>query len=63
MQMPAPGTLFRLRVLDQESGDLIRQARGRLANLMKLSDGGKLRRIQAAETLDDLLDLALRLAG
>jgi hypothetical protein len=43
--LPGPATLFRMRIVDQASDDLLRQARARLAPLLKLRDGGKIKKI------------------
>jgi hypothetical protein len=61
--MPSAATLFRLRLYDQASADLIRGAKEKLKPLLKLRDGGNLQKIQAARTPEDLLDLSPRATG
>ena len=57
-ELPSPATLFRMRLYDQASVDLIRDAKEKLKPLLKLRDGGNLKRIQAARTPEELLDLS-----
>jgi hypothetical protein len=52
-----------MRLYDQASVDLIRGAKEKLKPLLKLRDGGNIRRIQAAQTTDELLDLSPQATG
>ena len=62
-EMPAPATLFRLRVYDADAEELIRRAKQKLAPILKLRDGGKLKKIEAAQTPEELLDLSPQATG
>jgi hypothetical protein len=52
-----------MRLYDQASADLIRGAKEKLGPLLKLRDGGNIKRIQAAQTPEELLDLSPRATG
>ena len=62
-ELPSPATAFRMRLYDQASADLIRGAKEKLKPLLKLRDGSNIRRIQAAQTPEDLLDLSPQATG
>lgn len=62
-ELPSPATLFRLRLYDQTSADLIHSAKEKLQPLLKLRDRGKLQRIQAAHTPEELVDLSPQATG
>lgn len=62
-EMPSAATLFRMRLYDQASADLIRSAQEKLKPLLKLRDGGTIQRIQAARTPEELLDLSPQATG
>jgi hypothetical protein len=52
-----------MRLYDQASVDLIRGAKEKLKPLFKLRDGGNIKRIQAAPTPEELLDLSPQATG
>ena len=62
-ELPSAATLFRMRLYDRASADLIRAAKGKLQPLLKLRDGGHIKRIQAARTPEELLDLSPQATG
>ena len=62
-ELPSAATLFRVRLYDQASADLIRGAKEKLKPLLKLHNGANLQRIQAASTPEELLDLSPQATG
>jgi hypothetical protein len=62
-ELPATATVFRLRLYDRASSDLIRGAKEKLKPLFMLRDGGNIRRIQTAQTAEELLDLSPQATG
>ncbi len=62
-QFPSPATIFRMKIVDQASDDLLRRARAKLAPLLKLREGGTIKKIRAAATVEDLLDLSPQAKG
>jgi hypothetical protein len=56
--LPSAATLFRMRLYDQATADLIQSVRQKLGPLLELRAGGNLKRIQAAQTPEELLELS-----
>jgi hypothetical protein len=52
-----------MRLYDQASADLIRGAKEKLKPLLLLRDSGNIKRIQAAQTPEELLDLSPQATG
>lgn len=60
---PAPATLFRLSIWDEESLQLAQAAKKRFAPLLNLRSGSSARKIEAAPSLEALIDLAPSAVG
>jgi hypothetical protein len=61
--LPSAATLFRMRLYDQASVDLILGVKQKLGPLLKPRAGSNLKRIQAAQTPEELLDLSPQATG
>lgn len=55
---PAPATLFRLSIWDEEWLQLVQAAKKRFAPLLNLRSGSSVRKIEAAQSVEALIDLA-----
>lgn len=60
---PSPATLYHTQLRDAASYEAVRQGMMKLRVLLWLRDGGNVRKIQQAETLEELLDLTPLASG
>jgi hypothetical protein len=61
--LPSPATLFRMKYLDRQAEELFHRAKMRLKPLFWLRDAARVSRVQAAQSLEALIDLSPQATG
>lgn len=62
-RMPSAQTLFRIRIIDAQTYDLVRQGISRMKPLLWLRDGRNVKRIEQAQTPEEVLDMVPLASG